>query len=95
MPAPAPFAAMSSFMEGRVPDIPRAIAALTYDEIEQHSHDPIRGTVTREGNAVPLLNRSIANDLRQIEAQLGGKGKTLLFAIAEAIDEALIALVEE
>lgn len=78
-----------------MPNIPRAIAALTYDEIEQHSHDPIRGTITREGHAVPLLQRSIGNDLRQMESALGGKGKTLLFAIAEAIDEALIALVEE
>ncbi len=74
-----------------MPDIARAIAALTYDEIEQHMDD---GTV-RTDQAVPLLQRSIANDLRMIEAQLGGKGQTLLFAIAEAIDEALIALVED
>ena len=73
-----------------MPDIPRAIAALTYDHIEQHE-----GGMVRTDTQVPLLQRSIANDLRQIEASLGGKGKTLLFAIAEAIDEALIALVEE
>lgn len=73
-----------------MPDIARAIAALTYDEIEQHE-----GGMVRTDQAVPLLQRSIANDLRQIEAVMGGKGQTLLFAIAEAIDEALIALVED
>lgn len=73
-----------------MPDIARAIAALTYDEIEQHGDG-----MTRTDTDVPLLQRSIANDLRQIEAQMGGKGKTLLFAIATSIDEALLALVEE
>lgn len=74
-----------------MPDIEAAIRALTYDEVEQHFDD---GTV-RQGINVPLLQRSIANDLRQIEAALGGKGTTLLFAIATAIDEALIALTED
>lgn len=74
-----------------MPDIARAIAALTYDEIEQRFDD---GTI-RQGISVPLLQRSIANDLRQLEAVLGAKGKTNLFAIAAAIDEALLALVEE
>jgi len=72
-----------------MPDIARAIAALTYDSVEMLHHNrwhEIQG---------PLLRRSIANDLRQLEAVLGGKGKTNLFAIAEAIDEALMALVEE
>lgn len=72
-------------------DIIRAIQALTYDEIEQRFDD---GAV-RQGIGVPLLQRSIANDLRQLEAVLGAKGKTNLFAIAAAIDEALLALVEE
>jgi hypothetical protein len=69
-------------------NIERAIAALTYDEVEilHNGH-------WQEGKH-PLLKRSIANDLRQIEASLSGKGKTLLFAIAESIDEALLALAE-
>ena len=74
-----------------MPDLTRAIQALTYDEIEQRFDD---GTI-RQGIGVPLLQRSIANDLRQLEAVLGAKGKTNLFAIAAAIDEALLALVEE
>lgn len=67
-----------------MPDITRAIAALTYDEITDQA-----------GNTPPLLDRSIANCLRDIEAQLGAKGRTRLHAIATAIDEALLALVEE
>lgn len=55
-----------------MPDLTRAIQALTYDEIEQRFDD---GT-TRQGIGVPLLQRSIANDLRQLEAVLGAKGKT-------------------
>ena len=74
-----------------MPDIARAIQALTYDDIEQH---PDNGTL-RQGVEVPLLQRSIANDLRQLETVLGAKGKTNLFAIAAAIDEALLALAEE
>ena len=72
-----------------MPDIARAIQALTYDEIEMLDkgrwHE-IKG---------PLLKRSMSHELREIEAGLGAKGKTRLFAIAEAIDEALLALVEE
>jgi hypothetical protein len=69
-------------------NIERAISALTYDEVEilHNGH-------WQEGNH-PLLKRTIANDLRQIEASLSGKGKTLLFAIAESIDEALLAPIE-
>lgn len=72
-----------------MPDIARAIAALTYDSVEQLHHNrwhEIKG---------PLLKRSMSHELREIEAGLGAKGKTRLFAIAEAIDEALMALVEE
>lgn len=72
-----------------MPDIKAAIRALTYDSIELLQHNrwhEIKG---------PILQRSISHELRQIEAVLGGKGKTNLFALAEAIDEALIALVEE
>jgi len=69
----------------------RVIAALTYDEIEQRrtSWGP-----TLRNEEVPLLDRSIAQDLMQIEAQLGGRGKTLLSAIAESINEALLAAQE-
>lgn len=67
-----------------MPDIARAIQALTYDEITD-----------QDGRTPPLLSRSISNCLRDIEAQLGAKGKTRLFAIATAIDEALLALEEE
>lgn len=72
-----------------MPDIERAIRALTYDSVEMLQHGrwhEVKG---------PLLARSISHDLRQLEAVLGAKGKTNLFALAEAIDEALLALVEE
>lgn len=72
-----------------MPDIQAAIRALTYDSVELLHHNrwhEIKG---------PILQRSIANDLRQLEAVLGAKGKTNLFALAAAIDEALLALVEE
>lgn len=76
-----------------MPDIPRAIAALTFDAITQH-----RDWRTLSGEQVPLLQRSIATELREIDAMLttrAGTGRTRLAAIAEAIDEALLALVEE
>lgn len=71
----------------------RAEAALTYDYIEQRGPD--FGAV-RIDNAVPLLDRSISRDLRNLEAQFGNavRGKTLLSANAAAIDEALLAIAE-
>ena len=45
------------------------------------------------GEAIPLLQRSIAQDLVRIDRQLGNKGG-LLTAIATAIDEALLAVAE-
>lgn len=65
----------------------RAIACLTTDYLEEDGQD-----VT---HTAPLLSRSISHELREIEAMLGCKGKSRLFAIAEAIDEALLELVEE
>ncbi|MBV1917587.1 MAG: hypothetical protein KUG65_05955 [Sphingomonadaceae bacterium] len=67
--------------------INQIIAALTDDEIEQNQAD---GTVLRD-EQVPLLNRSISHDLLQVESVIGARGKTLLSAIAAAIDEALLA----
>lgn len=64
--------------------IKRAIAALTCDEIERDGRD-----VT---TAVPLLDRSIAQELRRIDGTLGGS--IVLRAVAHAIDEALLALAE-
>lgn len=62
--------------------IEEVIQALTYDHIER---------IGAVGAAIPLLQRSIADDLRRIESQLGAKGGTLLSAIAAAIDQALLA----
>ena len=72
-----------------LPAIDRAIAALTYDQVERFdpAWQPVPGTV-------PLLARSIAHDLVQIERVIGATGKTLLGAIAASLDEALLALAE-
>lgn len=64
----------------------RAIDALTCAEIIRDGDD-----VTK---TVPILIRSIAFELRQIEKELGASGRTRLHAIAAAIDEALLALEE-
>lgn len=74
--------------------IDRLIAALTYEHIEHI--DIASGDTIAEGEGVPLLQRSIAQDLRQIEGQLGAhaKGRTILGATADAIDEALLAAAE-
>lgn len=71
----------------------RAIAALTYDEIVARDNMGVERDVTYD---LPIISRSIANDLRMIEGILGSqaKGQTLLFALATAIDEALLALEE-
>lgn len=73
-----------------MPDTAAAIRALTHQDFEQHE----RG-VTRRGSAVPVLDRSIANDLRDIERVIAKPGTTRLHAIAASIDEALLALMEE
>lgn len=73
-----------------MPDIAAAIRALNYDEVEL-----VQNGQWVDGSSRPILQRSIANDLRQMETVLGAKGKTNLFALAAAIDEALLALVEE
>ena len=62
------------------------IDALTCDYIERDGED-----VTE---TAALLDRSISHELREIEAVMGAKGQTRLFAIAAAIDEALLAAVE-
>ena len=71
----------------------RAIAALTYDEIQVTSVTFGIQTVMN-GEEVPLLDRSIGQDLTRIDSALSGKGSTLLSAIAHAIDEALLAIEE-
>jgi hypothetical protein len=71
--------------------IDRAIAALTYDHIEQI---PLDGGPVLVNDQVPLLQRSIGADLIRIEAAMSAKGKTLLSAIAASIDEAVVALAE-
>lgn len=72
----------------------RAIAALTYDEIEHV--DAASGETLARDDGVPLLQRSIAQDLRDIEGRLGlaVNGQTILSAIESAIDEALLAVAE-
>lgn len=64
----------------------RAIEALTCEEIIRDGED-----VTP---TIPILVRSIAFELRQIEKELGASGRTRLHAVATAIDEALLALEE-
>lgn len=66
--------------------ITRAIAVLTTGYLEHDGQD----VTTTAG----LLQRSCSHELREIEAALGAKGQTRLFAIADAIDEALEALEE-
>lgn len=70
----------------------RIRSALTYDRIEQIA----AGETIARDEEVPLLQRSIAQDLRDIEARLGlnAKGRTILSAIASSIDEALLAGAE-
>lgn len=69
----------------------QAIAALTYDQIEVTQAD---SGSTICGTAVPLLHRSIGQDLMRVESAMGGQGKTVFSAIAASIDEALIAIEE-
>lgn len=80
----------------------RAAQALTHGESEQrgptdrdedgwlHKEAPHGG----QGATLPLLERSIARDLRKIEEAIGGRGRTTLFVIAASIDDALLALQE-
>lgn len=69
----------------------QAIAALTCSHIDVL--DCATGVHT-EDDAVPLLDRSIAQSLLCIESALSGKGKTILSKLASSIDEAIV-LVEE
>lgn len=71
----------------------RAVAALTQDEIEVIS-TTFGMSTSMSGDEVPLLERSIANDLMRIDSAISGKGNTLLSAIAHSIDEALVAIEE-
>ncbi len=74
--------------------VERAIAALTYDEIEVHEVSRLGAlSVTLNGD-VPLLDRSIARDLEMFAKQPESARKKLLMANAAAIDEALLAIEE-
>ncbi|NCP19054.1 MAG: hypothetical protein GW855_07845 [Erythrobacter sp.] len=70
----------------------RVVCALTYDHIERSDGTGVIAT----DEDIPLLQRSIGQDLREIEARLGlnAKGNTILSAIASSIDEALLAAAE-
>lgn len=68
----------------------QAIAALT-NKVEVM--DCATGVWTK-GSAVPLLDRSIAQDLLRIESSLSGKGTTLLFKLAASIDAAIVSIEE-
>lgn len=76
-----------------LPAIERAIAALTYDEIECHDVDVAGRPIITVGEAIPLLRRSIGQDLVRIDRMLSQRA-SLLSAIAVSIDEALLALEE-
>lgn len=70
------------------------IHALTYDQTSQTTHD-WRGAVMPANDQAPMLDRSIANDLVMMAKQPERYNPRLPRAIAAAIDEALLALVEE
>lgn len=76
-----------------LPPLHRAIAALTYDEIEVIS-TMFGVSTSTSGDDVPLLDRSIANDLMRIDSVISGGGNSLIAAIAHSIDEALVAIEE-
>ena len=73
--------------------VERALAALTYDHIERRGRD---GEVIAVGEQIPLLQRSIAQDLRHLERVLSIPvgTLTLLSGTAQAIDDALTELEE-
>ena len=64
-----------------MPPLERAIAALTYDEIARLDCD---GELLARNEEIPLLQRSIAQDLRDIDRRIGCKpgSASLLSAIA-------------
>lgn len=69
----------------------RAMAALTYDEIDVIAAGM---GITLSNEEVTLLDRSIGHDLIRLEAAISAKGLTLLSAIAASIDEALTSIEE-
>ena len=71
-----------------MPDVAAAIRALTCDEIRVQSMSEWQD----ETDQRPLLDRSIAWELRRIDQTLGGS--SVLRALAHSIDEALLALAE-
>lgn len=71
--------------------VERVIAALTYEHIESI---PVGAGERLVNEQLPLFDRSIANDLVTAEKVIGARGKTLLGAIGESINEALLAAEE-
>lgn len=72
----------------------RAIAALTYDEIEVREEGRFGAVSVVSNGDVPLLDRSIARDLEMFAKQPELPRKKLLMANAAAIDDALLAIEE-
>lgn len=73
--------------------VERVIAALTYDHLERTDVDDDGQTVISVDEAIPLLQRSISDDLEMIAREVPKRAKVLR-AIGAAIDEALLAAAE-
>ncbi len=72
----------------------QAVAALTYDQVERLDARSL--DVIASGDEIPLHERSIGQDLAQMERWLGieARDRTLLSAIAASIRIALSAVDE-
>ncbi len=64
------------------------------DHIERHEADRFGRETVTSGEQIPLLQRSIGQDLVRIDRAMGVRGNSLLGATAEAIDAALLAIAE-
>ena len=74
-----------------IASIKAAIAELTYEYIERWDMGP--GGTSVKNEELPLLDRSIGNDLLHIDKTLGTKGG-ILTATADSINAALLAMTE-
>lgn len=72
----------------------RVTAALTNDEIALV--DAATGNTFAEGHGVPLLQRSVGQDVRDLTERMNtsAQDKRLLIRLADCIDEALLAAAE-
>ncbi|MEA3264923.1 MAG: hypothetical protein U9R07_15715 [Pseudomonadota bacterium] len=73
--------------------IDRVIAALTDDSLERTDVDDQGVTVITVGEAIPLLQRSVSNELDRV-ASVSFRHTRLLRAIGISVDEALLAATE-